>query len=1607
MPQNTTLKAYPVPKLAPTLTELNRVMKYILSDEDYLRFEPCLKDFQNNAGPKIQAQFEQLCSSSASNGNWSADLFLESMLRLRVPIPLSTSFAIMLEPDSDNLGQLERAASLLVATATLKQQPWLISELINANKAREMTQSNQILSVTRVPGEQTDVLTTIQDSTYVLVLRDGCAFRVDILGADDEPLPFAVILQQLQNIIENSENYSCPENMKGVLGLSALPRTTWAQLRTQLSKSPENADAIACAENAILVLCLEDEISPVDTATALEALRVGSIVGNRYYDKPVNIVVFADGNAGLVFEHTIVDGWVALQFCEAMCQLVDKTKPLDSIRNDSNANPFSPSRLPLAMDEKDLSLLSNIPADGRAVYSFHSLLQSDALNALEQTGLLQVWIAVSVQLALRRLRAALALKKNSPKPLIVMPRYMGHFIDGRTDPVYVGTDEVDELLDAMESGSASQETQLQLFHRSTRVFHRLATATQRGRAFGPHLAALRTLAEREPPTAAILEYLRLFREPQVMLTGVHLNHIRGALGNVYASEQLVIFFVKQDGKVAFNLGAKGQLANGLPQMGAALEASLQAVATTLAVPAAMAQIMMPTKTALQIPSSPDLEPSNRDFTLVIHGGAGELAPKLPHERQWVEFCLHLALTSGSRILSPGGSALDAVQAAVEALEDCFIFNAGKGSVFNSHGEHELEAAVVDGASRKCGAVACTRELKHPVQGARLVMDTSPYYLLSGPEADRFCAEAGLQQVDNTYFHTALRRKQLNHLQPVGTVGAVAVDHHGRLAAACSTGGVAGKPPGRIGDTAMVGAGLYADDSYAVACTGTGELFIKHVAAKAIATKAEQHKPLDKDGSALQTACDDAIKGTLKEEGVAGVVAVGVGGEVAISFNCGTLFAGIANASGKMAKVMTSDDPYIVLQPEDCDSQSDSIARPTTSKVHGHGLGLELEPKLQLWSGDGCSALLDRRPVTPGVILLCPAHPDLASDRGLLGLGEQAFIGVLRQAKRAAQAQKAQFGVKRSALLCEGVLGAQGEYGKVIPLYGLPEQWAPIEAMGSYTETDKGTVDTREGPRRTDQEMDELQARVLAHNSEAGSLGSTTFLGEPSDDSLFARFVRGEAQAWRIWEDEAHVAFLTPFPNTPGFTVLVPRLPLDSDVLALPEDPFNALMLASRKVAALLNSALGTAGCALALEGMGIDYCHVKLIPLHAPPKADVRALRERNDITAAEEAWPEGGKYSGYITSALGPKASGFALANSLRALRPGMLCPPKSWRFPDKHAISALRDPWYRALFQLQNALYHTSVEYFQREVGFGYAMTPLTTDTISSPMGLGSDSDPVKVKLFGEKVYLADSMQFVLEYFLRLQEGLPGTYYISPSFRGEDSDSTHLNQFYHVECEVLGGMDTAIAIAEGYLLSLCQTFLRSEKLSRLIRQIAGTDRHLSLMIAKLQSGKLRHITMDQAVALLQTGAYGPLPALVEEVMPGQPVFGQKLTRAGEKALMKEYGGVVWLTEMDHLAVPFYQAYTDTNKRKARCADLLLGIGETLGLGERHLTAKDVIGALEHHQVPVETYSWYVDMRQEMPLHTSGWGMGSERFMCWLLQHDDVRDLHIIPRIKGYKFLP
>lgn len=291
------------------------------------------------------------------------------------------------------------------------------------------------------------------------------------------------------------------------------------------------------------------------------------------------------------------------------------------------------------------------------------------------------------------------------------------------------------------------------------------------------------------------------------------------------------------------------------------------------------------------------------FALAVHGGAGTISKELmtSTREQAYRSALELALVRGQQVLSKGGAALDAVEVAVRAMEDSPLFNAGRGSVFNADGQHEMDASLMNGADLMAGAVAGVQNVKNPIGLARRVMDNSDHVLLSGNGAFEFAHKQGVELEDDQYFFDEFRyqqwkevvgtdRVQLDHAdkeRKFGTVGAVAWDAHGNLAAATSTGGMTNKKFQRIGDSPIIGAGTYANnESCAISCTGHGESFIRAVVAFDV------HALMLYKGLSLAEAVRQVVHEKLPRlDGDGGLIAVDREGNIVLDFNCPGMYRG--------------------------------------------------------------------------------------------------------------------------------------------------------------------------------------------------------------------------------------------------------------------------------------------------------------------------------------------------------------------------------------------------------------------------------------------------------------------------------------------------------------------------------------------------------------------------------------------------------------------------------------------------------------------------------------------------------------------------------------------
>lgn len=289
--------------------------------------------------------------------------------------------------------------------------------------------------------------------------------------------------------------------------------------------------------------------------------------------------------------------------------------------------------------------------------------------------------------------------------------------------------------------------------------------------------------------------------------------------------------------------------------------------------------------------------NNNKYVIVIHGGAGYTSPDIPDSIKAVYFnSLNKALVLGRNILENGGSSLDAVEQVVRFMEDDTVFNAGKGAVFTEEGKHELDASIMFGKDLSCGAVAGVTKIKNPISLARMVMEKTPHVLFAGSGADLLGEKFKVDLVDNSYFRTEFRYQQWmkseqKETESKGTVGCVALDIHGNLSAATSTGGRGDKWTGRVGDSPIIGAGNYANnETCGISATGWGELFIRYNVAFSISALMEYK------GLSLTEACDEMIFNKLPD-GSGGIIAIDKNGNYYMPFNTSSMLRGVANSEG--------------------------------------------------------------------------------------------------------------------------------------------------------------------------------------------------------------------------------------------------------------------------------------------------------------------------------------------------------------------------------------------------------------------------------------------------------------------------------------------------------------------------------------------------------------------------------------------------------------------------------------------------------------------------------------------------------------------------------------
>ncbi|WP_233356271.1 isoaspartyl peptidase/L-asparaginase family protein [Henriciella aquimarina] len=297
------------------------------------------------------------------------------------------------------------------------------------------------------------------------------------------------------------------------------------------------------------------------------------------------------------------------------------------------------------------------------------------------------------------------------------------------------------------------------------------------------------------------------------------------------------------------------------------------------------------------------EAETPEWRIVIHGGAGVILRENLSDEQEADYraALEVALDAGAEVLKEGGTSVDAVQAAVLTMEDNTLFNAGKGAVLTAAREHELDASIMDGRDRNAGSVAGVKHVKNPILAARAVMDHSEHVMFAAQGADDFAESVGLETVENSYFTTERRVKALDRVLETrsrtdadrhGTVGAVAIDKDGNLAAATTTGGMTAKAPGRVGDSPLIGAATYAQNGVcAVSATGHGEYFIRVGVAKTICTRVELA------GDSIGAAAENALDQVADLGGDGGVIVMGGEGQYDYVFNSKGMYRGMMDSTG--------------------------------------------------------------------------------------------------------------------------------------------------------------------------------------------------------------------------------------------------------------------------------------------------------------------------------------------------------------------------------------------------------------------------------------------------------------------------------------------------------------------------------------------------------------------------------------------------------------------------------------------------------------------------------------------------------------------------------------
>lgn len=1124
-----------------------------------------------------------ILNSESGTENWATVRFKSFLLSLRGPLSESSLTYVLPSPSTN---QSATAAALLRGLAEVYTDP-AVFRFVGASKdgkSFEVRQLTELLATTRVAQLGLDEIKRDPTSRHVVVWSKGVPFKIDIIDVQRRPVAASVILNQIQQILNDTAAKVVSERSIASLSTSC-SRDEWAKVRSELSGSGVSLQAL---ESSITSIALE-AINTFETSELMGLAKRDT--GNVYSDKTCGFSVFTNGALAGRADHAVADGGVVAFF---MAFLVDAYKRVPArleVSDLLSCHPVAPIPLPSHHVPLPSQNSASQQLFSKSTDIFEIQHPGDVLELLRNSKLYNITLQLAFQ-------AAISFLSGGATLLLVEPTSVRQFANGRCDPNYVVTKESVAFCAGLKQRKPMEEL-LPLLMASIQQYKKQLGETKNGAGIGPGIALLRECVSQLPESddkQIITNSLLEFRKPAAYFTGnALLPSGMSAQAAVFAPDQIAMTYWGRPEGMSICLTGSGRFSTLLQPLRAAFEQSLQLIggmtATLATIQSMYAEKALPT---LMSYASHKNQISDKG-AIVVHAGAGETMGYSQQEKTLVEFILSVVVFDAQQALKAGSSAIDVAQKCVVALENCVFFNAGKGAVFNSLGEHELEAVIADGRTGRSGAVANTKHVRNPILAARKVLESSSHAFIAGAAADEFATTHDLQAVPNKYFSSYARQAQfkavsggaLSLKKHPQTVGAIVLDAENHLAVASSTGGVVNKSAGRIGDTAITGCGIFADSRIAVACSGEGDAFLQKSVAGQVAGMATYGSvPVSKAARAI---LDDLQK---QFEASGGIISLDAKGNVDIE--------------------STAKSFFVAAAPKDQEPWSRVLPSSKDRNASGVRTEFEKEPDtLVFYEDQNIAAELCSKPLTPGDAILRLKEKGIAGTAATLD-EKLTFVSTMRSIRHASSVLKQGLTSHRIALVFD-------ESIKLTPMHGLSDDWVAVTHVEEEFHSHyPGYISSKNGPKQSNEDLDRIRQRAAGVETPAMN---TTFFGSRNDGNLFAKIVRGEMEQWRVWESPSHVAFLTPWGNTPGYTVLVPRAHLSSDIFALSDTDYHDLSEAIFDCSALLRKALDVDRIGLIFEGMEIDYAHAKLIPI--PRK------RVQHDIQKDEYSE----SYRGFVSS--------------------------------------------------------------------------------------------------------------------------------------------------------------------------------------------------------------------------------------------------------------------------------------------------------------------------------------------------------------------------------------